>query len=226
MFFKQMVRMFVALMILMTGAQQSALAAASFENVAIRLEQNVTDQDAEVVMDIKAGVGLKELIVTGPKGDRIVDLESKQNPRLGLMKFLVETPEPSLDDIIASYPEGTYRFRGRTIAGKKISGTATLSHEMPAAPTIVSPAAGAVDVALNAQAASWEAVEGAVGYFIELEQEDLGLVLKVDMQASVTSFQFPDGWLLPDKDYLLGVMAIGSNGNRSGSEVRFHTAAN
>ncbi|MGH8534301.1 MAG: hypothetical protein ACREV1_16695 [Gammaproteobacteria bacterium] len=41
-----------------------------------------------------------------------------------------DTPEPSLEDLMQTYPEGEYRFRGRTAAGKRLAGVAELSYEL------------------------------------------------------------------------------------------------
>jgi hypothetical protein len=39
------------------------------------------------------------------------------------------------------FPEGTYTFRGTTIDGTPMTGTATLTHDVPDGPEILSPAA-------------------------------------------------------------------------------------
>lgn len=65
---------------------------------------------------------------------------------------------------------------------------------------------------------------GAAGYAIEVEQEDIQIALKADLLSDKTSFNIPSDYLLPDKDYVSDVAAIGENGNRTISEVRFHTA--
>ena len=57
-----------------------------------------------------------------------------------------DTPEPSLEDLMQAYPEGQYRFQGRTAAGEKLAGVADLSYELLPAPTILFPPAGETDV--------------------------------------------------------------------------------
>jgi len=47
---------------------------------------------------------------------------------MGLKEIALETAEPSIEGVKAAYPEGTYRFFGRTVSGARIFGEAVLSH--------------------------------------------------------------------------------------------------
>ena len=53
-------------------------------------------------------------------------------------EFLIESPEPPGDAILASYLEGLYRFRGRTCEGERFESTDPLSHDLPVAAVITS----------------------------------------------------------------------------------------
>ena len=222
----------VAAMILL-GSRHIALAGSThsslppvliFGAVGIHIEYNAVDSDAKAVIVIDAGVGLSSVKVFAPNSRQVLYLTAKTTPNLGQTKLKVETPEPSLNEVKAAYPAGMYRFRGWTVDGDMIVGEATLSHDLLDAPVITAPANSATTVPINGQTATWETVTGAASYFLELEQEDLALVLKVDLLSSSTSFDFPTGWLLLDKDYVLSVSAIGANGNHTIAEVRFRTA--
>lgn len=194
-----------------------------FGNVEIRLDFSETDVDAEVVTTIDAGVGLNFVDVIAPDGQRVMRLSARTMPRLGQTKIAAETPEPSLAAVRASYPPGVYRFRGRTVDGQAIVGEAELSHDLLNGPIITAPHAGQTNVGLRMLRVAWEPVGGAARYAVALEQEDLGIKLTADLLAGSTNFAVPEDWLLPDMDYVLDVIAIGENGNRSIADVRFHT---
>jgi len=48
-----------------------------------------------------------------------------------------------LNELLARFPEGPYTFNGTTVDGKNLSGKATLKHNIPAGPTVISPGNGA-----------------------------------------------------------------------------------
>ncbi|HEV2844443.1 MAG TPA: hypothetical protein VG477_06335, partial [Thermoanaerobaculia bacterium] len=100
-----------------------------FENLSIRLERNVTDDDAEAVIEIKVEEGgLATLLIIAPDGRRIARFESRNRRNLGAREMLLETPEPNPTAVLRSYPPGTYRFLGKTLDGEELSGEAELSH--------------------------------------------------------------------------------------------------
>jgi hypothetical protein len=67
-------------------------------------------------------------------------------------------------------------------------------------------------------------VDGAVGYRVELEEEQTGAAIEVDLPPGSTSFTFPSEWLLPGTEYVLDLEAVGENGNRTATELRMRTA--
>ncbi len=197
-----------------------------FELVTLRLEFNATDNDAEVVTIVDAEVGLRELKVIAPNGKTVVTMTSKTTPKLGLAKVLVETPEPSLDEIKAVYPAGVYQFRGKAADGSdKVIGDVTFSHTLLPAPVISIPSNEATGVPVTGQIITWAPVAGASGYFLELENADTEAALKVDLPAGATSFAIPNGLLLPNTEYELGIGAIGATGNRVFTEISFTTGS-
>jgi hypothetical protein len=202
----------------------SPLQAGEFETASIHLERNVTDDDAEAVMMVKAeDGGLSRLLITAPDGRRIGRFESRNKRNLGAREMLLESPEPGIGTVLAAYPEGTYHFVGKTFEGEELTGEADLSHTFAEPAHVTFPADGAT-VPAAGLVIQWEPVAGVSGYFLELEQEDLELVLEVSLPASATSFNPPAGWLLPGAEYVLGIGSIGQEGNRTFTESTFTLA--
>jgi hypothetical protein len=115
-----------------------------FENAEIRVEQNATDGDTEVVIFAKGGDdGFKHFRVGSPDRRIVVATFSLDRTVRGQRELLFESPEPPGEAILAAYPEGSYRFDGVTHKGERFAGTARLSHELPPATVILSPADGA-----------------------------------------------------------------------------------
>ena len=77
-----------------------------------------------------------------------------------MTELFFEGAEPSLDDVplqelLGRFPAGSYRLVGRTVDGRRIVGTARLTHAIPAGP-------GNVQAALDGSSLiiSWDAVTG------------------------------------------------------------------
>src|SRR5439155_23019101 len=65
----------------------------------------------------------------------------------GMTELFFESAEPSfqdlpLNELLARFREGPYTFNGTTVDGKNLSGKATLKHNIPAGPKVISPANG------------------------------------------------------------------------------------
>ena len=69
----------------------------------------------------------------------------------------------------------------------------------------------------------FEDAELFIVYRVELEGEETELAIKVDVTGDATGFTFPPGWLVPGTEYTLDVKALGENGNRSVTDLRFTT---
>jgi hypothetical protein len=98
---------------------------AAFETLAVFLERNVQDRDAEIHFEVVgAQDGLTRLTVTRPGGGRVLNLEAAGS-KLGFRGVILESPEP--DDasrVTAAFPAGAYSFEATTTAGAKLQGTA------------------------------------------------------------------------------------------------------
>src|SRR5262245_12425918 len=116
-----------------------------FEEASIYIEFNSTAQDAgiQVALDAEAW---KNLTIVSPDGRNILAFGGKGSlKKLGLSEFFFESDEPGLDeqplnDFLAMFPEGEYKFFGTTPDGQKLASTATFSHTIPDGPVIISPA--------------------------------------------------------------------------------------
>lgn len=196
----------------------------TMQHAQVRIEYNAADDDAEAVIVVDAGAGFTRLAIFGPTGALMHEVRA-QNGGVGLTKMPMETPEPSLEEVEAAYPEGVYRFNGRTVDGAELTGAAVVSHALLWPATITAPATEANDVLVADLTVSWQPVAGATSYLIELEDDAVPAAIKADLPGSASSFKFAGGWLRPDTDYVLSLGAVGANGNVAYSEVRFRTRA-
>ena len=196
------------------------------------VEVNATDGDAglQVFLD---GEPWKSMRMFAPSGRRVVDVSTKGRlKRYGLTELFSESSEPPFDRFPLArfkrlFPEGRYRFSGRTIEGRRLIGSARLSHDIPAGPEITAPAEGA-RVPRDKLVATWKPVAerdgiDIKGYRAIVEREDPLRVFNADLPASVTGVTIPTEYLEPATDYKLEVQAIEASGNQTLTEVEFST---
>ena len=204
-----------------------------FADTKIFFEFNSTDLDLGIQIFFDAE-GWEEVEVSG--SGTIFEVENDGSlQEIGSTEVFTESAEPPLTEsedpteeelaeaiaeFQARFPEGEYRFEGETVDGRRLEGTAVLSHALPAAvdldvfgfPTIAwTPGAGGPEI---------------VGYqaVFEFEEEDTGrvFVFSVDLPFNTTAVTVPDEFL----DALEGlggeskaeVLAIAANGNKTITE--------
>jgi hypothetical protein len=194
-----------------------------FSELSMVLEQNATDGDAEVVLFAKGqDEGLRSLTVISPTG-RLTTSIVGSNRGVGLREFVLESAEPpEIERVLRSFPEGTYHFRGKTISGTCLRGTADLSHTLAPATVVLTPAENEV-VALDGLVVTWAPVPGAVSYIVEVDNEDRGNALLAEVFAPGTSFNVPSGWLEHGTEYLAAVAVKMEDGNKTSVENAFTT---
>ncbi|MGH2570635.1 MAG: hypothetical protein ACRDGR_05375, partial [bacterium] len=201
-------------------------AADKFEDAAVRLEQNATDGDNEVVLEIKSGtMGIDHLSVVAPDGHTVFELSCPAPAALGLRQFVLESPEPK--DRVAiqkAFPAGTYVVRGRTVDGRDLEASAELVHDLPPTAGFVHPAEDAEDVPAEDLVITWKGVAGIAAYEIEVEDEETGVVVTARLPARATSFGIPAGFLEAGGDYKLAIGTVAADGNKSFVETSFTTA--
>jgi hypothetical protein len=205
-------------------APQDLQADSEFAQARSYLEQNVSDGDAEVV--IETGThdgGLAALTIVAPDGRTLVEFKSPEG-RLGIRSVRLESPEPENDGRVqADFPPGEYSFAGITVHGHRLTSRAALSHVPPPPVSFVHPKDAQGEVASIGLRAQWTPVAGIRKYVLILEDEAADLELKVELPVGTSSFGIPDGFMHPNTDYKLGVGTVAPDGNRSFAEIVFKT---
>lgn len=196
----------------------------SFSELFLTLEQNATDGDTEVVLFAKGqDEGLRSLAIRAPGGRQVASV-SGDHHGIGLREFHLESAEPpDLDAVLASFPEGTYWFTGKTVSGDCLKGSASLSHEIAPATELLTPEEDA-EVAVDALVLSWTAVVGAERYVIELNNEDSGSEFTFEVFPPTTSLPIPAALVEPDSEYQFAVGVKTATGNITFVELNFFTA--
>ncbi|HXG65780.1 MAG TPA: hypothetical protein VNO70_11785 [Blastocatellia bacterium] len=139
----------------------TAKAQIPFEVTKVFFEYNSSANDLGVHIFLD-GEDWRKLKIINPRGRTIFDVEGKGPYKdLGLTELFFEGAEPSLDEVplaelLDLFPEGGYRFVGRTVDREEIEGRGTLTHAIPAGPPNVSAEVGPG----NSLIIRWDAVTG------------------------------------------------------------------
>ena len=109
-----------------------------------------------------------------------------------------------------------------------MAGTATLSHDFPTGPEILSPAEGSrVDAA--GLVVSWSPVTEAAGLdsagyqVLVVQEEPVVRVFSADLPPTATRLAGPVEFVQPRTDYKVEVLAVEAGGNQTLTEVSFHS---
>jgi len=199
-----------------------------FEAAKMIIEFNSTDQDAGIQLSFDAEAW-KNVTVLDPKGRTIFDVKPKGKLKtFGGSELFLESDEPDLADVsfadlFARFPEGTYKFVGKSPDGENLESTATFSHKIPDGPSIVSP--GTLDPAHAVIA--WNPVTtpagiDVVGYEVVIEQDDFH-VFDIKVPGTTTSVTVPPEFLSPGTEYGFEVLAIDKGGNQTITASSFVT---
>ena len=238
----------VPLVALILGAATPQAWAGKFADAKIIFETNFSDRDTgiQIILD---GEPWKEVEIKGPNGEILeVEAEGKLR-RFGLTELFFESNEPNwddmpLEDILALFPEGNYKFKGETTKGSSLRGNATLSHELPCAPDedALFPSEVSVSSA-EAVTISWYPVTNKLDNAAEECSEDDEDEIEVETyQIIVENFQtesdfsiflpaleadnqvtLPAEFITPGTVYKYEVLAIAENGNQTIVETFFCT---
>lgn len=214
------------LSLLALGAHGYAHAAEKFEHAAVRIEQNATDEDVEVVFEATSGdIGLATLRVSAPDGRTVIDFKAPDS-KLGIRHLVLESPEPTNDGRLQKdFPAGEYTFTGSTVTGDKLSSKATLSHKLPGPASIVRPRPKEKNVPVKALQIRWTAPKNLASCVIAIEDEKTGVkLLQATLSGAATTLAVPDGLLASGTEYKLEVGTVTREGNRSFVETSFTTA--
>ena len=212
------------------GAQTKPV---EFSDARLKVEINATDGDAGLQLFLD-GEPWNEVELVDPDGDVVVDVDVSGRARnFGLTELFSESSEPPftefpLEQFKQLFPEGTYRFRGTTIDGAPMTGSATLTHDFPAGPEILSPVAGS-RVARDQVVVKWAPVTtpagiDIAGYQVLVVQEEPVLrVFSADLPATATRLSIPAQFVQPRTEYKVEVLAIESGGNQTLTELTFRS---
>ena len=193
-------------------------------------EYNSSANDLGVHVSLD-GEDWRKLKIINPAGRTIFEVEGRGPYRqLGMTELFFEGAEPNLDDfplenLLARFPEGTYRFTGRTVDGDAIAGTGQFTHAIPAGPTNVMAALNG-----NSLVISWNPVTGPPDGFPDLPITIVGYQVivgsfQVTIPATTTPLQVtvPPEFVasLPSGENLFEVLAIEAGGNQTITEGSF-----
>jgi hypothetical protein len=192
-----------------------------FAAAEVFFELNTTNNDLGLQIFLDAD-GWKRVEVADPRRRDVVEITADGRlAQLGITELRFESAEPSPAEVLAMFPPGDYKFRGRSVDGTLLASTATLSHDFLPAPTL-SPSNGQVVDPGNA-VVRWNA-PGAERVEILIGAADLGHSFDVTVAGSITSLNVPPQFLAPGVEYTIEILAIAENGNRTLVESTFVTA--
>jgi hypothetical protein len=204
-----------------------------FEQAKLIIEVNGSAGDAGLQFSLDSDDPWKTIQISNPAGQRIVDIKAKSNLRdFGLTELFSESNEPPFDEqpipeFLARFPAGQYPFTGETTDGQRLTGTATLTHDIPNGPEVTSPPADAT-VSPNDAVVRWAPAAQptgvfVVGYQVIVERQDPLRVFSVDLPATATSVTISPEYLQAGTDYNVEVLAIDAGGNQTITESSFTT---
>ncbi len=200
-----------------------------FADARLKIEVTATDGDAglQVFLD---GEPWRAVSLYNPSGRKLVEITAKGPLKnYGLTELFSESSEPSFDvfpfeEFKQLFPEGVYTFRGKTIDGKNLLGTARLTHDVPDGPRILRPRNDA-EVPRDNVVVAWKPVPtpgvDIVGYQVVVTREDPLRVLSVDLPAGARRLPVPAVFLQRGTEYKAEVLAIEASGNQTLTEVAF-----
>jgi hypothetical protein len=217
---------------LVGAAGLRAQAQIPFEEAQIYFEFNSSAQDLGIQVFLD-GEGWTDLEIVDPNGKKLLDVSGKGSVGLlGLTELFFESVEPSFDErtfdeILALFPEGEYDFHGVTVEGDEQVGTATLTHDIPDGPVILSPAEGGV-VDRENTVLRWLPVTTPAGIQIEryeiiVERASGDRVFDVAVSGKLNSVLVPKAFLRAHTKYICEVLAKEVSGNQTITECSFET---
>jgi hypothetical protein len=219
---------------LAAGASPPPARAKQLSATKIFIEVNATDRDAGLHLFLD-GAGWSQMRVLDPEDRVILDITAQGSVGLqGVTELFFESAEPSFDeqpleDFLARFPAGIYRYQGTTIDGRPLKGKARLTHALPEGPELVAPLDGDDSVDPLDTVIEWNPVpdppgSSIVGYqVLVLREQPSLLVFSADVGPNITSVTVPAEFMLPRTAYKYEVLAIEESGNQTLSEAEFET---
>ncbi len=222
----------IAAMALLSMVTSGASWARRLSEAKLFIELNDTDGDVGIQIFLDAE-GWDRMQILDPQGRVIVNIGASQSAQIqGLTEAFFESAEPSfdeqtLDEFLALWPEGTYKFRGRTKDGEPLRGKAELTHALPDAPVLIRPAEDEVVDPNAAVVIEWAPVPDPPGssivsyeVIVESDEQDFSIILG----PTATTLTLPPEYVRPGTEYKFEVLAKEAGGNQTISEREFATA--
>jgi len=201
--------------------------AKNFEVARIYIEYNETDNDLGFHVSLD-GEDWETLEIRDPGGTVIFDVDSGGGyTDLGLTELFFEGAEPTLtdfplDQLLARFPEGRYRFQADLAGGGRLSSTATLSHTVPAGPQVSTQIVnGTITIRWTPVTSSAAILPGRavtiVGYQVLVDP------FEVTLPATATQVTLPPEFAasLSRGGHPFEVLAIEASGNQTITEGTF-----
>jgi len=202
---------------------------AGFSESRIYIEYNASANDLGFHVSLD-GEDWSALKIINPAGVAVFEVATRGGYKeLGLTELFFEGAEPSLDDVplnelLARFPEGRYKFSGVTVTGGRLVSTGTLSHAIPAGPSV------SAEVDGDLITIRWEPVVAPPPGFPNRRIEIVGYQVLVDpfavtLPADSTQVTLPLEFAqsLRSGSHPFEVLAIDVSGNQTITEGTFET---
>jgi hypothetical protein len=200
------------------------------------IEYNASAEDIGVQFFLDSE-GWQQIEIFDPNGQPIFDAEAEGRllQQGGGTELFLESVEPPIVDLpferfFRRFPEGTYQFRGRDIAGNLIHGQVDFSHALPAGPKLLMPlpAAGkecAQNVPPRGAVVAWSPVTESIAgdpidivrYEVIVENDDVNFDVKFPAEVG-TMLSVSLELLQPNTEYIGEVLAVEEGGNQTITE--------
>jgi hypothetical protein len=224
------------------GSAQCPTEGEEFETAMLFVEHNATDADTGVHGNF-GGEAWTELCIWNPDGELVLSVRP-EGPlgNLGIADLFFESREPpnderSIEDLLATFPEGDYLVGGNGFDGTARAATATFTHDIPAEPVITAPHLAADEEEAAEVVAdpadfvvSWEPVTVTLsgdpvditGYEVIITKVDHDdpngfsrPVYDVHLAPDAPSLTVPEEFFEPATLYELEVLALEVSGNQT-----------
>jgi hypothetical protein len=199
-----------------------------FEEARIYIEYNETANDLGFHVSLD-GEDWTDLKIFDPTGKKIFDVSASGGYKdLGLTELFFEGAEPNLaefplEELLELFPEGEYRFVGKTVDNEHLESTAVLSHAVPDGPVVSTEAAEAGTIRIT-----WQPVTGPAEILPGRNIDITGYQVIVGsfqftVPASATGVTVPAEYYqsLPPGTHDFEVLAIDESGNQTITEGFF-----
>jgi hypothetical protein len=197
----------------------------SFARIYIEYNDSANDLGFHVTMD---GPNWKTFNIVNPNGVKVWEVTGRgAYEELGMTELFFEGAEPNLDDfplnqLLARFPEGAYRFTGIAVSGSQLRSVAMLSHAIPDGPEV------SAEVNGDEVVIRWEPVTSPPEGFPNRRIEIVGYQVivesfQVTLPATAREVEVPEEYVrsLPRGEIPFEVLAIERSANQSITEGTF-----